>query len=510
LVMLRLIGAVSGRRRILTIRKPASVIGSAPGADFVLEDPSIAPRHARIVQTGNDYQLSDLGGATGVYQNGRRIRGSTLLRDRDEVRLGASTFLAELIEAPDGRPSRLDAGAPAPKNDRTVANQTHRDSGRRRRKKRNLAIAAILMTSFAIVGFVAAIYFINWDRLEDLVENYEAAGNPTTATPKNPTSADATNPTAAAPTVLASPRSLLASPQPSEPAGAIGTPMASAVPISDADAASAAAWLEPLNHYRGIAGLAPVEPDPVLSSANTAHARYLLRTYGDRIFEIGGEIHSEDPSRPGYSEAGDKAGHNSDIASRPSIDGAAPPAAEAIEGWIQTPFHRLWELNPALQRAGYGESCSGKACVEALDVESDIPALMAMPQPLKQPIEFPPPNSTIKLRTLESEWPDPLASCPGYTLPAGLPITLQLGPFTEPKLAAYSLVRDRSAATPLEVCGFTADSYTNPDPSQAGKVRDVLRIFGAIVIVPRAPLEPGRYTVSITSDRNYTWNFTIE
>src|ERR1700730_8696392 len=252
--MLRLVGAVSGRRRILTIRKPESVIGSAPGADFVLQDPSVAPRHARIVQTGNDYQLSDLGGATGVYQNGRRIRGSTLLRDRDEIRLGASTFLAEFIEQPDGRPSRLaslappanprirraSAGAaPAPKNDQTRANQIHGDRGGRRRK-RNLTVAAILMTSFAIVGFVAAIYFINWDRLEDLVENDGAGKNSTAAAAKNPTAAAATVP---------------ASPQPPQPAEAIGTPMASAMPTSDADAAAAAAWLEPLNHYRGIAGL---------------------------------------------------------------------------------------------------------------------------------------------------------------------------------------------------------------------------------------------------------------
>ena len=89
-------------------------------------------------------------------------------------------------------------------------------------------------------------------------------------------------------------------------------------------------------------------------------------------------------------------------------------------------------------------------------------------------------------------------------------ITLQLGPFVTPKLSAYSLTRNGPTPTALEVCGFNADSYGNPDASQAGTVRDVLRSFGAIVIIPRAPLKPGHYTVSITTDRTYFWDFAID
>jgi hypothetical protein len=136
---------------------------------------------------------------------------------------------------------------------------------------------------------------------------------------------------------------------------------------------------------------------------------------------------------------------------------------------------------------------------------------MSVPTPFKAPVEFPPEDSTLKLRSAESEWPDPLKACPGYALPTGLAITLQLGSQVVPKLTGYSLTRNNgSAPGPVEACGFNADSYTNPDLAQLTLVRDVLKGFGAIIIIPRKPLEPGKYTASINAGQIFTWNFTID
>ena len=58
-----------------------------------------------------------------------------------------------------------------------------------------------------------------------------------------------------------------------------------------------------------------------------------------------------------------------------------------------------------------------------------------------------------------------------------------------------------TAASPanLEACGFDASSYSNPDATAQERGRDILHGFGAVVVVPRAPLDKGAsYTVSMT------------
>ena len=507
--IVRLIGIVAGRRRVLTLRKDQSVVGSAPGADFVIDDPSVSPRHARIIKTGTDYRLSDLLSTSGTYCNGARVTDPVLLRDGGEIRFGRSTFRVERVDAsavhwgitPPSllatttaiREATTGAVAPVPSGRSPGAANKRRKTIKR--KKFGPAAAALLTVLLVILGFGAAIYFVTWDRIEDLAEKAGAQSEPSAIASVAAPPYLAAN---AAPSIA-----IVAPPLPSTMASPLGT-------TAYSDAAAEAAWLAPLNYYRAIAGLYPVEADSALSAADAAHAHYLLQTYGDRIFDIGGEVHNEDPKLPGYTEAGTSTAHNSNIGARNRERGIAPPPIVAIEGWLTTPFHRLWQLNPDLQRAGYGEYCDRRQCVEVLDVESDLPPLIAKSKPLKQPVEFPPADAALKMRELESEWPDPLTSCPGYNPPAGLPITLQLGPFVTPKLSAYSLTVRGPATTPLEICGFNADSYANPDKSQAAKVRDVMRSFGAIVIIPRAPLKPGRYTVTITADRIYSWNFAID
>jgi len=185
-------------------------------------------------------------------------------------------------------------------------------------------------------------------------------------------------------------------------------------------------------------------------------------------------------------------------------------AAEAIDGWISIPFHRLWILNPDLHRAGYGQYCEAGTCVGALNVLAGADPVAATPKPRGRPIEFPPDGSALKLRSGEGEWPDPLAACPGYSPPMGLAITLQLGALAAAKLSAYSIKLAGDAGAAIEACGFDAGTYVNPDPEQQSRVRDTLRDFGAVVVVPRAPLRPGTYTVSITaSGRQYTWSFSV-
>jgi hypothetical protein len=131
----------------------------------------------------------------------------------------------------------------------------------------------------------------------------------------------------------------------------------------------------------------------------------------------------------------------------------------------------------------------------------------------EHPLEFPAPARTDALRgSLWAEWPNPLAGCGDYTMPAGVPITLQIGSDVDAKLTAYSLVATSGAAagTVEPACGFDATSYTNPERLAQDLARTVLRSFGEVVVVPRKPLSPGtQYRVGMTvNGKRYDWSFS--
>jgi hypothetical protein len=129
------------------------------------------------------------------------------------------------------------------------------------------------------------------------------------------------------------------------------------------------------------------------------------------------------------------------------------------------------------------------------------------------PIEFPPDGGSVALTSFENEWPNPLTSCPGYGPPSGLAITLQLGNWLDTHLSQYSVARvsaggNRSA---VEACGIDSTSYSNPDAYSQELGRNVLKSYGTVVLVPRAPLEKGaKYAVSMTANgKQYNWTFAI-
>src|ERR1700676_1374415 len=49
------------------------------------------------------------------------------------------------------------------------------------------------------------------------------------------------------------------------------------------DHASSGSWIERLNRYRAMAGLAPVAENQRLSAADRAHARYLVKNFEEGV-----------------------------------------------------------------------------------------------------------------------------------------------------------------------------------------------------------------------------------
>jgi hypothetical protein len=274
--------------------------------------------------------------------------------------------------------------------------------------------------------------------------------------------------------------------------------------------------------------LGPVAEDPALSAGDREHARYLVKTYAEDIRHsaIGADAHEESASSPWYSEQGSRAGRHSDVsywqessagAPRPvgihSANGAVMPWGSpgwSVDGWMGIPFHRLSLINPYLERSGYGQYCERSICAAALDTLTDRRPMPQDTVPFAEPLEFPPAGGIAPVRTLDNEWPDPLMACPGYSRPAGFPITLALGANVDARLSAYTLALKDSAGSHLEACGFDDSTYVNPDPGAQQRGRDVLRGFGAVVLIPRQPLDRGAaYTVTMTvGGEPYRWSFS--
>jgi uncharacterized protein YkwD len=279
----------------------------------------------------------------------------------------------------------------------------------------------------------------------------------------------------------------------------------------DKGTASVPAWLARLNHFRAMAALSPVTENAALSMGDFSHARYLVANFGERIRageSLGPLMHTEEPGRKWYSVAGHQAASASDVIEGYVGNGTGFTGRETVDGWLSLPFHRLPLLSPLLRSAGYGQYCEAGVCAAALNSETGADPIHSVARVLPRPIQFPPNGSIISLRAGENEWPDPLTACPGYAPPTGLAVTLQLGTWMAPHLTDFTLERGGRA---IDACGFDATSYRNPDSQTQQAGREVLKTYGAVVLIPRKPLQSGsHYTVSLAVDgTSYRWSFSV-
>jgi hypothetical protein len=118
------------------------------------------------------------------------------------------------------------------------------------------------------------------------------------------------------------------------PAGTVVSPQAvSAAP---------GPWLDRFNAIRAAAGLSPVVEQASLSSDAAKHVNYMLLNPGE--FE-----HSEIPGHSGYTPEGNRS------ASQSNLFRSSPGFTEldAINGWMESLFHRYGMLRPELVNTGF-------------------------------------------------------------------------------------------------------------------------------------------------------------
>jgi hypothetical protein len=327
----------------------------------------------------------------------------------------------------------------------------------------------------------------------------------------------------------------LQAPSSAPPAPSPNSSIAASSPLQEPFPSALVRW----NYYRASAGVPPIAADPMLNEAALHHAKYLVNNHIDagdavikngRIVETGwnASAHAESVGNPWYSEDGEKwAEYASVIRGTARVtDGTSLVDEQASR------LDTFAVLDPQLVTVGFGIFCDKDDCAGVIIYRRGLsksqflalyegngmawnPMLGTMPfteARLRRPIESPASGMQYPSRAYRGgEYPDALSGCHGYSVPAGVPIVLQLGAPIEGddvKVSSNTLTENGS---PIETCAYDATTYANPDGYQQSRSRELLHNYGAVVVIPKNPLQPGHlYTVSIVADSQpYTWSFSV-
>jgi hypothetical protein len=313
-------------------------------------------------------------------------------------------------------------------------------------------------------------------------------------------------------------------------------------PAQPALAEPFASALSRWNYYRTSAGVPALVVKPELSEAAVHHSRYLVKNHvqgGTAVLQQGhldqvvanpGSL-EESVGNQFYTEDGAKWSQASNVI-RSSL--MPPDGAPIVDDLMSTGFIAMNMMSPQLAAVGFGNYCSEGDCATTIVFDVGLtkseflalyhsngmawnPQLGKMPftrAPLRSPIEFPAKGTQLVVTSFDStEMPNLFTNCPGYYAPSGPAVFIALGGppgggDDDVKVASSSISQD---GNPLESCAFDATNYTNPDGYQQRIGRELLRSHGAVILVPRQPLEPGHtYTVSFTTaSGTNSWSFSV-
>jgi hypothetical protein len=309
----------------------------------------------------------------------------------------------------------------------------------------------------------------------------------------------------------------------------------SSAPLQEPFSSALSRW----NYYRTSAGVPPVVADPALNEAALHHAKYLVNNHldaGDAVISDGRMIetgwnasaHFESVGNQWFTEDGAKWGQYANVirGTAPVTDGAALVDEQA------TRTDSLAVLDPQLVSVGFGIFCVTGDCAgvivynrgltksqflalyqgNAMDWNAMLGVMPFTIARLRKPIEFPSTGMQFPSRAFRGgDYPNPLTACPGYSAPTGTLIVLQLGAPMEGQNVKVSSSSLSDGGAQLETCAFDATSYANPDGYQQDRAREILHAYGAVMVIPKSPLQPGHeYQVSIVADSQpYNWSFAV-
>ena len=246
--------------------------------------------------------------------------------------------------------------------------------------------------------------------------------------------------------------------------------------------------LASVNYYRAMAGLPEVTINDSLAPGARNHSCYML---------LNGMSHDEVATAAGYTIDGQYAGKHANIA----VTSDANKSADGfVQLWMAAPFHAVGVLRPNLTSVSYG-SCTDPNAPLAWHKGATLDVLSGLgpKKPIDAPIVWPGNGSTTKLDKFIVETPDPLAMC-GWSSGGGLPVIAMM---PEPAVNVSATMTGPTGA--LQVCALSSQNVTD------AAAKSILAGNNAITVMPRNPMVPGVYTVTVTTDaRTVTWSFTVD
>jgi uncharacterized protein YkwD len=247
-------------------------------------------------------------------------------------------------------------------------------------------------------------------------------------------------------------------------------------------------WLGAVNAYRHMSGLEPVTANASWSQGAREHSCYMVRNST--------LTHYQDPALPGATPAGAHAGRNGNVAVSPD---PYTTARFMIELWLTAPFHAIGMLRPELRHVGYG-SCSDTNRSAQWRSAATLNVLDGLTGPRgPRPVVFPGNGARTSLSRFIAESPDPVQLC-GWSGAAGLPLIAML-----PARVTTATATLRGPGGPEQVCVLHAHNSADP------VARSVMASENAVVVVPRNPLGPGSWAVTVASDGgNVNWGFVVD
>ncbi len=269
----------------------------------------------------------------------------------------------------------------------------------------------------------------------------------------------------------------------------VGRDALSALPAAGAEEQAARAAV---NRYRAAAGLAPVEFDPRLIAAAALQANYLVRNPG----QVEVDAHRQVQTAPGYTAEtpGGRARYYAYDGGVAEVINFTRRAEDAVDGWMDTLYHRIPLIHPGMTEMGYAVAGGGPLSANV--------AVLGPFGAADQVVRWPAPGATDVPPLWEGlESPDPLALYPGVQRPVGYPITLTFG--SRPVSLRLLDWRMTGPDGPVQLLPY--------DPVRDPELEDT------VAVIPARPLQPNaRYTVYLAGeiDRGtgperfqYTWSF---
>lgn len=266
------------------------------------------------------------------------------------------------------------------------------------------------------------------------------------------------------------------------------------------------------NAVRAQAGLRAVVFDDEASMNCWLHGRYSVLN--------GAAGHNEDASLPYATPQGLNCAANSNLSWNTLPVAKLAGSTSATDTLFSVPFHAAGMLHSGQTHVGIG-SYARPYPNDARYVQtgSGITSIRPEGAGAGAPVTFPGNGQETDLAQYPGgEWPNPLTSCAGFDpRSTGLPLVVASRIFGDTTATDATLSVEGGGS--VEVCAYGSTQYVNTTDAPGNYVggprsaqdigRSILKGYGAVFVIPRAPLVAGKtYRVSVTVNGTpVTWSF---